>query len=197
MKPTMLATVNDWPVITSTATAPMAAIGKRGQHLQNSDERVKKRVERQQHAGKRDQAQQADGSRGRLLALELPAVLDEIPGGAATFWIGASFCWISATTPPKSRPAVLHWTMMRRRTFSWLIVFRPARFDHVGHGAQRNLAAARQFDAHSLQFFDIVAEGSSSRTSRSNVCWPSTISDTTQPLTAVSTSSLTSAEFRP
>ena len=27
MKPTMLATVNDWPVITSAATAPIAAIG--------------------------------------------------------------------------------------------------------------------------------------------------------------------------
>ena len=28
MNPTMLATVSDWPVTTSAATAPMAAIGK-------------------------------------------------------------------------------------------------------------------------------------------------------------------------
>ena len=32
---------------------------------------------------------------------------------------------MSATTLPRSRPAVLHWTMIRRRTFSRLIVFGP------------------------------------------------------------------------
>ena len=81
MNPTMLATVSDCLVITSAATAPMAAMGKRGQHLQAQVERMEKRIQGQQHAGQRNQAQKPDRPRGRLLALELPAVLDEISGG--------------------------------------------------------------------------------------------------------------------
>ena len=75
MNPTMLATVSDCPVTTKRRHGPDRGHRQGGQYLEAQVERMEQRVQHQEHAGQRHQAQQADRPGGRLLALELAAVV--------------------------------------------------------------------------------------------------------------------------
>ena len=81
MKPTMLAMVSVWPVTTIAATAPIKAIGNAAiTWSEKLTERNMVNSTRNIPTSENDE-QDGDHPRGRLLALELSAVFDEVAGG--------------------------------------------------------------------------------------------------------------------
>ena len=144
MKPTRLATVSVCPVSTRASTPPMNAVGMALRICSTIRTDGKSITARRTCRRPTTPARTRDQQRRPLLALELPAVLDEVAFGQRHL-ARRPLRWMSATTLARSRPRALQRMTIRRRTFSRLTWFGPRRrrSADVGHVARAAPARGR------------------------------------------------------
>ena len=123
MNPIMDATFNTPPDSRTPATPPMSASGKFSMTRRASRERPKAKTSSMNNPATTAAPSSNRRSDARCSASNCPPYSTRYPAGIRMVWLTAD--WMSATTPPRSRPATLDEMTIRRCTFSRRIILGP------------------------------------------------------------------------